>query len=109
MSELKRKNCVGRQLDYLDYLFRAEVLPYSRGRYSQPGSDHLGVGGAGRLGLGMLELSSAYRTTSGLTFTVALDFASRTAMGLFGGGRITGGSPSRSSARGGSFRHSLLS
>ena len=59
MGELKSKNCVGRQLDYLDYLFKAEVLPYSRGRYSQSGSDHLGVGGAGRLGLGMLELSSA--------------------------------------------------
>ena len=109
MSELKRKSCVGRQLDYLDYLFGAEVLPYSRGRYSQPGSDHFGVGGAWRLGLGMLELSSAYRTTSGLTFTVALDFASRTAMGLFGGGWVTGGgSSSGSSTRGGSFRHSLL-
>ena len=34
MSELKRKSCVGRQLDYLDYLFGVgtKELPYhSRG------------------------------------------------------------------------------
>jgi len=108
VSELKRKSSVGRQLVYL-FGVGAEELPNSLGRNGQPGSDHLGIGGSWRLGLGGLELSGAFSASSGLASSVGLGFASRTAIGLFGGGRVAGDlSSPRGSARGGSFRYSLL-
>ena len=111
MNELKRKSCVGRQLYYLDYLFGfgTKELPYSRGGCCRPGSGHLGVGGAFWLGVGRLELSGAFPTSSRLACSVGLGFASSTAVGLLGGSRVTGdGSSSGGGTRGSFFRHSLL-